>query len=334
MPRQHCENCEAAVTGRFCPACGQRVDENVHSLWEFLVEALEDLTNADSRLWQTLWRLLLRPGRLTREFFAGRRVRYLPPVRLYLVLSLAFFVVSSLRGGESSFGFDGDNDPQQALAEFEQELNGIQDPERRARVQGQVERLRRQIASANAARPADESGETASPPASDSDESPGEVCEGLHISLFGLEFEKKLRASCETTVADTGRSLSEAFRNNLPSAVFLFLPVLAAIVKLLYVFTGRYYVEHLLLLIYNHSAAFLILLLYQLLALVTPAGLHGLFIAFIVFYLPWYTYRSLRVVYAQGRVLTLLKFFALGFSYLVVGSLMLVLTAVFSALTL
>ena len=54
--------------------------------------ATEDLTHADSRLWRTLAALLFKPGHLTREFLAGRRARYLPPVRLYLVLSVLFFL--------------------------------------------------------------------------------------------------------------------------------------------------------------------------------------------------------------------------------------------------
>src|ERR1700681_4951621 len=87
-----CENCGAALSGRYCAACGQRVEPPVHSLWQFMQVAAEDLTHADSRLWRTLAALLFRPGYLTREFLAGRRARYLPPVRLYLVLSVAFFI--------------------------------------------------------------------------------------------------------------------------------------------------------------------------------------------------------------------------------------------------
>src|SRR6476659_4152010 len=59
-------------------------------------EALESITHADSRLWRTLWYLLSKPGILTREFFAGRRVSYLPPFRLYLVITLVCFLVASL----------------------------------------------------------------------------------------------------------------------------------------------------------------------------------------------------------------------------------------------
>ena len=72
----------------------------MHSLWHFASEVMEDLTHADSRLWSTVGALLFKPGFLTCEFLAGRRVQYLPPLRLYLVLSLLFFVIAALNRGE------------------------------------------------------------------------------------------------------------------------------------------------------------------------------------------------------------------------------------------
>lgn len=92
-----CANCGTPLTGRYCSECGQRhFDHPVHHFWHFVSEAFEDLTHADSRLWQTLIALLFRPGFLTREFLDGRRVRYLPPVRLYLVLSVLYFVIAAV----------------------------------------------------------------------------------------------------------------------------------------------------------------------------------------------------------------------------------------------
>ncbi|MBW4051672.1 MAG: DUF3667 domain-containing protein [Proteobacteria bacterium] len=91
-----CANCEAALAGPYCGQCGQRHEHAIHSFWHFMREGFEDLTHADSRLWRTLGALAWRPGFLTREFLDGRRVRYLPPVRLYLVLSVAFFLIAGI----------------------------------------------------------------------------------------------------------------------------------------------------------------------------------------------------------------------------------------------
>jgi hypothetical protein len=91
-----CANCGAPVTGRFCSNCGQRLESPVHSVSHFVAEATEDLTHVDSRAWETIRALLFKPGLLTRKFLDGQRVRYLPPLRLYLVLSLVFFVAVTL----------------------------------------------------------------------------------------------------------------------------------------------------------------------------------------------------------------------------------------------
>jgi hypothetical protein len=63
---------------------------------QFVLQALETLTHADSRLWRTLTLLWFRPGKLTLEFIEGRRISYLPPVRLYFVSSVLFFALVSV----------------------------------------------------------------------------------------------------------------------------------------------------------------------------------------------------------------------------------------------
>jgi Protein of unknown function (DUF3667) len=91
-----CKNCGAPLVGRFCSNCSQSADVHVPSTGELLHELLEGLTHSDSRLWRTLQFLWLKPGKLTTEFVAGRRMAYLPPFRLYLVLSVMFFLLASL----------------------------------------------------------------------------------------------------------------------------------------------------------------------------------------------------------------------------------------------
>jgi hypothetical protein len=91
-----CRNCGAALTGRYCSQCGQGAEVHVPSVKEIIHEVLEGLTHSDSRLWNTLKCLWLQPGQLTLEFIAGRRVAYLPPFRLYLILSVLYFFLATL----------------------------------------------------------------------------------------------------------------------------------------------------------------------------------------------------------------------------------------------
>ena len=95
-PAACCQNCGVPLTGPYCQACGQRHAPHPHSWRHFGLELFEDITHADSRLWRTLWSLASKPGYLTLEFFAGRRQRYLPPIRLYLILSLVLFALLSV----------------------------------------------------------------------------------------------------------------------------------------------------------------------------------------------------------------------------------------------
>ena len=93
---ENCTNCEAVLHGPYCSSCGQRVLHHSLALGEFLGEAAEVITHADSRVWRTVVPLLFRPGYLTQQFIKGRRASYLPPFRLYLVLSVVFFLVIPL----------------------------------------------------------------------------------------------------------------------------------------------------------------------------------------------------------------------------------------------
>ena len=100
---RRCLNCGAVLTGRYCANCSQAADVHVPSTGELLHEALEGITHSDSRLWRTLYLLWFKPGRLTQEFVAGRRASYLPPFRLYLVLSILFFLAASFSNTQVKF---------------------------------------------------------------------------------------------------------------------------------------------------------------------------------------------------------------------------------------
>jgi hypothetical protein len=154
---------------------------------------------------------------------------------------------------------------------------------------------------------------------------------------------------CVHAVLDNGKSEHEAVLHNVPRAMFLFLPLLAAAMMLMYWRPRHYYVEHLLLFVHNHAFVFLLLLLGGLMsALLTwlgsalPAGRVSGFLPrmsswvdlAVTLYIAWYAYRSMRVVYGQSRGLTVAKLVVLSFFYLVAGSLMLALTSLYSALTL
>lgn len=87
-----CLNCGSELRGPFCGACGQRAIAAYPSVREMIGDAWEELSGYDGRFARTLRLLFGRPGALTLEVLEGRRVRYISPVRLYLVASVLYFL--------------------------------------------------------------------------------------------------------------------------------------------------------------------------------------------------------------------------------------------------
>ena len=94
-PSPHCLNCGTAVVTRFCAECGQENTSYRVSLGRLAGDLFEEVFQLESRLWRTVWALFRRPGLLTREYNAGRRVRYTTPLRLYLLTSFVYFFVAA-----------------------------------------------------------------------------------------------------------------------------------------------------------------------------------------------------------------------------------------------
>ena len=305
-PLQRCENCGNEVSQRYCGACGQRLDSPVHSLWEFSQHAAEDLTHADSRLWRTLAALMFRPGELTREFLAGRRARYLPPLRLYLVLSVAFFLWAGLA-----------NPHLQAVRLDPHDLSATGTP------LGQDQTTT-----------APDGTVTHSYVNETPQHRADRVCkDATYNGPWAATIGPLAPAACRRVLEDNGQHLAAAFLHNVPRAMFVFLPLLAAGMMLLYWRPRRLYIEHLLLFLHNHAFVFLLLLLAWLARrLVPPLGTLVGWATF--FYLTWYVFRSMRVVYGQGRARTALKLAVMVLFYLVCGGLMLIATSLYTALTL
>ena len=95
-PLTNCENCESPLSGEYCSVCGQHAIDYRRSLWRVGIDALDSFFNWDTKFLQTITVLLTRPGKLTNDFNAGRRVRYVHPLRLYLLASIAFFLLLNL----------------------------------------------------------------------------------------------------------------------------------------------------------------------------------------------------------------------------------------------
>ncbi len=89
-----CLECGAELSGPFCARCGQEDRDAEPPAGEMLREMLADAVGADATVWRSLRLLTTRPGALTLEYLAGRRRRYLSPLRLYLMASIPFVALA------------------------------------------------------------------------------------------------------------------------------------------------------------------------------------------------------------------------------------------------
>jgi hypothetical protein len=113
----HCRNCGTATAGNYCSHCGQETRLHMPSFMEFAHEFVGHYVALEGKLWGTFARLLFRPGGLTNEYLAGRRRRYVEPLRLYLTLSILFFALVRFSGMTIvDFGTPGPRDERPAAA--------------------------------------------------------------------------------------------------------------------------------------------------------------------------------------------------------------------------
>ncbi len=338
MHTANCANCEAPLTGPYCSQCGQHAHESSRSIGTLFHDAWHVVTHVDGRFWQTIGALLFKPGKLTAEYFAERRARYLPPVRLYLVLSLVFFAFASL-GSRTAHFIDLDSKPPAkrladtaSQAEADGVTGAVEDAKKiGAEIDAAVKQAnQQQKPKADAAAGADE----------DNDKDGGFTldlakCDSMRSDWKWLE--QPMRDTCRRNVADHGHALGTAVVASIPKMMFVFLPIMALVMLLLYWWPRRYYVEHVVFFLHTHAAIFLVLLLELVvsrlahwLPLLSPVIGWVVFAGFI--YSSWYIYRAMRVFYGQGRWLTLTKIFVIGITYLLFLSITIAATTVLLAL--
>ncbi len=94
----HCTNCGAVTDDRFCPSCGQSTTDIRRPAVSLLTEYFDGLFAWDGRLLTTLRHLYTRPGQVAADYVGGKRAGLTPPIRLYLIMVVAFFAILALAG--------------------------------------------------------------------------------------------------------------------------------------------------------------------------------------------------------------------------------------------
>jgi len=349
-----CLNCHARLRGQYCGHCGQRSRNRLISIWQLLQEAFGDLLELDSRLWRTLVPLLTRPGQLTRDYLEGRRARYMPPFRTYLVLSVIFFVVAFFDPQKDlSLFFEPEPKPTaEEIAQTEADKLAaaakIEEQRQMAIETLQGLEAKGKIPDEILAEIIDDDDDININFGGDSDDNGifGD-CENASISdeedlpewLRKRFPDERVKEICERNKARGNENFADAMLDNIPIALIVLLPLLALVLKVLYPLSRRYFVEHLLFFVHFHAFFFLMLIVQILFARV--AGLLGpedgavdsistLILVIASFYIPVYLYKAMRHVYGQRHLVTIMKYLMLVVAYLT-GAMLTMLSALLFA---
>lgn len=330
-----CLNCGSELHGQYCGQCGQRASSRLISLWELTRDAFGDLLELDSRLWRTLIPLLVRPGQLTRDYLEGRRARYMPPFRMYLVLSVVFFVVAFFDPRDDlSLLFEPEPEP---APEQQAEPAGKPAEEAQRKIDELVAEGRLSEDEANEARNALAGLEDGSDISVGNIDGEGglnfkvdpetgkctfnrEGIQELPVWMQKRLTQERLEGICERIAADKGKAFGTLLLDNIPVALIVLLPFMALVLKGLYPLSRRYFVEHLLFFVHFHAFFFLILTLQIVFSRVAaiafvPEPISILILVAASFYIPVYLYKAMRRVYGQGHILTFTKYIALAVAY-------------------
>jgi len=223
----HCLNCGKKLDTYFCPECGQKNKDYRLTFKDLFSDFLEELLDVDSRVLRSLRMLFTRPGFLTTEYIKGRRIRYLPPVRIYLVASVLFFLGLSLK----------------TLIPELQENRLI----REFTETGDLETTLEQAVESKLNSPSQDSFPDT----------------GGDILLLGAD---STDSSMQFSVGDESFDMQQSdvlssFTDNFAKVMFLLLPVAAFQLKLLYVRRKKMYIEHLIFSLHVHAFIFSLLIL-------------------------------------------------------------------------
>lgn len=323
-PLSHCENCGAQLTGRYCAQCGQAAVDYRRSFRHVIVDVLDSFLNWDSKFLATIALLIVKPWRLTNEFLAGKRVRYVHPLRLYLLASIVFFFVVNYWAKAIPQAKLSDRDRAEIQAELK---NEDLPPEARAKIE-QALKLDSPAPAPASATPAAPK-PPGSPPearaktgqALSKKSEPAFFQSGKPQSPMEKWFEQRAKEKFGEHGANA-KAFIITLINNLPGMMLCCVPLFAFVLKVLYIRRKIFYIDHLIYALHIHTFAYvgIMLIVGATIGLnrVAPNMMGWIAIPWVVFAAQILI--SIRRVYRQGWFISIFKFLFGGLVYLIVLS--------------
>jgi hypothetical protein len=355
LQQDDCANCGVPLSGKFCHECGQSSRSMIKFFGEVLKELLDDILGYDSRLKHSILPLLFKPGKLTLEYIHGRRFYYVMPFRLYLITSILFIFIVQLNL-DTEHIIPNDVNSQEISTEDKQELKQdvqeIMDEIGDSISEIQKQQLLKSVddlkePTEEATLPALAIEKPINQEANKEEKKnkknvlgftfidgklvhqPWIVEEEGPMKVFADEINSKI----PNWIEKPKPLLDELFRI-APYMMLFLIPIFALFQKLFYAFSKRFYVEHLIFSLHNHSFLYLALLA----SLATESSANylvsiegffaqsGYYIAntldgLIGIWIVVYIFIATKKVYQQAWLLTIFKTLGLGLIYFILSML-------------
>ncbi|MGZ3754150.1 MAG: DUF3667 domain-containing protein [Mucilaginibacter sp.] len=317
----NCLNCGATLHGKFCHVCGQENLEIKESFGHMMSHAISDYFHFDDQFFHTLKPLLFKPGKLTVEYMAGKRASYLHPVKMYIFISLIFFLLF-FRGSTEN------QKQNESIPVTRERINDIKTSKKLT--DNQKRKLLEALPYTIQPRKDGKGDDTVY----------RNIQGFLMIAGHDTSYQQYLNAQNKLSVDDrdgflmryvhkkaidwknSGENAStiilENFEHNMPKLMFLALPLFALLLKITFSRNKKLYIEHLIYSFHLHSFLFLFLSFTMLLQLITPSSWDAVINtinSLALFVVLWYVFVSLRTVYHRGLFRTITKMIGLSFAY-------------------
>ena len=331
-----CLNCGATLQGHYCHVCGQENLQIKESFGHMMNHAISDYFHFDHQFFHTLKPLLFKPGYLTNEYMAGRRVQYLHPVKMYIFISIVFFLLFFRSGHNIVNVNDASNNPvrtQKSLDLVKKQVaaNPYIPVDAKKQIEKDIDKSKANnnkepvniIDTAKGPnkwfRPMTKDTSYAVYLANQAKLSPDKQ-DAFLVKIWNHKtFDYRARYGPMAR-----ETFTEEIQHNTPKMMFLLLPLFALILRFTFWRSKKFYVEHLIYAFHFHCFLFLFLGIILQLEFFLPSNwiiVTSWITALATLYIIWYIYRSLRVVYHRTRFRTITKMLGMGIMYFTAFSL-------------
>jgi len=339
----HCLNCghPLDLSDKYCPNCSQANSTKKLTLLDFFEEFFTNILSYDSKLLQTLAALLIRPGKITREYIAGQRLSYTNPFRFLLSLAIIYFLLISYNSEFESWNkFGSSNNTRAFNLQNEFENIEFENEEEKKIAFATLDSLEYRNLIDNRLNSKDSIILADPIKYFKSIKENGLITRYLNkIQFFSAVIKKDTIYSFEESVAkydipsitenqiafNLSNSIVEiekrpgTFINTLisksPFATFFFLPFFSLFIWMVYIRKKYTYTDHLIFSFHNQSLLFILLIVSYLVNAVFNVSSEGLFLLIFAFYL----YKAMRNFYQQGRFKTIVKYIFLNSIFFILG---------------